>query len=224
MALAATFFIHVALVMVLVRAFAPRLADTVADTVVRTFLIPVPPASRPKPAPSTALTPADDGKAGAPGKKASPRAAEAPRAEIAVKPTQAPPVQGPGRDDASGARSSGQGTGAAGAGQGTGSGTGGTGQGGGGTPTVKIEGDISSARDYPRASRDVRIGTSVMIDLTVGVDGRVKACRVAQASPDPAADRITCELATRRFRFRPALDAAGQPREALYRWRQRWFY
>ncbi|MCT2399784.1 energy transducer TonB [Novosphingobium mangrovi (ex Huang et al. 2023)] len=142
-----------------------------------------------------------------------------------VKPTQAPPAAGNGDENASGARPEGEGSGASGPGYGTGAGAGGMGQGGGqATPTVKIKGDINSAKDYPRASRDLRIGASVTIEMTVGADGRVKACRIVQPSPDPAADRITCALATKRFRFRPALDAEGSPVEATYRWRQRWFY
>jgi hypothetical protein len=62
------------------------------------------------------------------------------------------------------------------AGNGTGSGNGGQGQGGGGavTKAVKIAGDINSARDYPRETRDQHIGDSVTVALTVGTDGRVK--------------------------------------------------
>jgi protein TonB len=116
-------------------------------------------------------------------------------------------------------------TGAAGAGTGTGSGAGGNGQGGGGgSAAVKIAGDINSARDYPIASRDLRIGDHVVIALTVGTDGRPSACRVVRASRDPEADAITCRLAMARFRFRPATDAAGQPVIATYGWQQRWFY
>jgi protein TonB len=35
---------------------------------------------------------------------------------------------------------------------------------------------------------------------------------------------ITCRLAEERFRFRPSLDNQGNPVEAMYGWRQRWFY
>jgi protein TonB len=63
----------------------------------------------------------------------------------------------------------------------------------------------------------------VVIELTVGTDGRVSACRVTDPSPDPQADAITCRLATERFVFRPRLDAAGEPAVGTYRWRQRWF-
>ncbi|MEJ2410786.1 MAG: TonB family protein, partial [Novosphingobium sp.] len=217
--------IHLALVAGLIRAFTPRFAASVVDTVTQAFSIALPPpASEPPPAPSpSAGPPAQEGAAGAPGRKAKPRDAAVPKAPIAVKPTEAPPAASSGDENASGARDEGADTGASGAGLGTGAGAGGTGQGGGGrgSPTVKIKGDINSARDYPRATRDLRIGASVTIDLTVGTDGRVSGCRIFRPSPDPGADRITCELAAKRFRFRPATDAAGRPVEATYRWRQR---
>lgn len=220
--------IHIIVIAGLIRAFTPHFAASVVDSVTRAFTVdvtPLPPEPSPTPSPSLA-PPNEEGHAGAPGKTARPRDVSAPPAKVIVKPTQAPPVVGKGEKNASGARSDGEGAGAAGASIGTGAGAGGSGQGGGGeaSPTVKIEGDINSARDYPRASRNLRIGASVIIDLTVGTDGRVKACRVSQPSPDPAADQITCDLATKRFRFRPALDAQGTPIQAIYRWRQRWFY
>ncbi len=145
--------------------------------------------------------------------------------KIAIAPRPAPPVAGQGVDNAAGAREAGQGSGAGGQGSGTGSGNGGTGQGGGmATKAVKIAGEINSARDYPRESRDLRIGQAVVVALTVGTDGRVRACRVHRPSSDPQADSITCRLATERFRFRPALAANGEPVESTFGWQQRWFY
>jgi protein TonB len=88
---------------------------------------------------------------------------------------------------------------------------------------VHLSGTISSARDYPAKSRNLRLGSEVTVALTVGIDGRVRGCRVHRPSRDPEADRTTCRLATERFRFRPATDAAGQPVESVYGWRQRWF-
>lgn len=227
---AAVLLIHVVVVAALIRAFTPHFAADVVRTMTQAFTVtsqpPAPePEVSPSPAPSVA-PPEKEGSAGAAGKKAKPREVAAPTARVVVKPTQAPPVAGEGEENASGAKAEGEGSGASGSGLGTGAGASGTGQGGGGqaVPTVKIKGDINSAKDYPRSSRDLRIGASVTIDLTVGTDGRVKGCRIVQPSPDPAADRITCELATKRFRFRPALDNAGRPIEAVYRWRQRWFY
>ena len=90
-------------------------------------------------------------------------------------------------------------------------------------PLEKIAGDISNARDYPRAGREARRGHDVVIELTVGTNGRVSACRVTDPSPDPEADAITCRLATQRFVFRPRLNATGEPVVGIFRWRQRWF-
>ena len=88
----------------------------------------------------------------------------------------------------------------------------------------KIAGEINSARDYPKATRDLRIDSSVTIYMTVGTDGRARNCRVQRASRDAEADAITCRLAEQRFRFKPATDAAGNPVESTYGWRQKWFY
>ena len=158
------------------------------------------------------------------GKKAVPKEVSAPKPKIAIAKQAAPPVSSTGSAVTSGARDTGQGTGAGGEGSGTGSGTGGKGQGsGGGTPLQKIAGEINSARDYPRETRDLRDGSQVIIALTVGADGRVKGCRIVTPSRDPEADRITCRLATERFRFRPATDAAGNAVSSIYGWRQEWW-
>ncbi|CDO37008.1 TonB family protein [Novosphingobium sp. KN65.2] len=219
--------LHLAAIAALVRAFTPQFAATVLDGVTQAFTVSVEaPLPRPTETPPVASSPSEEeGAAAPPGKKAKPRETAAPKAPIAIKPTQAPPVAGKGDENASGARDEGEATGASGEGRGTGSGNGGSGQGGGAvTPPVKIRGDINSAKDYPRDSRDLRIGSEVIVALTVGADGRVKGCRVVQQSPDPSAGQITCSLATERFRFRPAQDASGHPVEAVYGWRQRWFY
>ncbi len=113
-----------------------------------------------------------------------------------------------------GGRNAGAGTGAGGSGDGAGSGAG---------RAVKIAGDITATRDYPARTRNLRLGKSVVVVLTVGTDGRVHGCRIHQASPDPEADAITCRLATERFRFRPATDRAGNPIASEFGWQQRWF-
>ena len=107
-----------------------------------------------------------------------------------------------------------------GVGAGAGPGTGGTGGEGG---AEKLSGEIRAA-DYPAESRALRIGDYVIVALTVGVDGRVRECRVHRASRDAAADVITCRLAQERFRFRPATNAAGHPVEAVFGWRQSWHF
>lgn len=227
---AAVLVIHLAVVAGLVRAFTPELAAQAVRSVTQAFSVhlepPPPPAPAPAPEPTPSAAPREEGRAGAPGRRTEPRTAAVPSAPIVIRPTQAPPLAGRGDADAAGANAQGEGTGAAGAGNGTGAGSEGRGAGGGGSgvPTVKISGDISSARDYPRKTRDLRIGAFVTIDLAVGADGKVSGCRIVRPSPDAQADAITCKLAQQRFRFRPARDAKGLPISAVYRWRQSWFY
>lgn len=215
--------LHVAAVALLVRAFAPSLEATVLRPVIEAFDVTVTPPPAPQPQPQPRAAPSQTQGAAAPaGKKASPREVTAPKPPLVLATLAAPPVAGAGPADSAGAAEAGAGTGAGGNGQGTGAGGLGTG-GGGGTKAIKIAGDIVSARDYLPATRALRLGSAVTIALSVGIDGRVTACRVVRASRDPQADRITCQLATERFRFRPARDAAGQPVASVYGWQQRWF-
>lgn len=219
--------LHVALVLALVRAFAPELGARVADRVLGTVTVTV---TTPPPPPSPRASPEAHaaeraGAAAAAGRRAEAQPVAAPSPRIVIATPPAAPIAGQGRDNSAGARDAGTGTGAGGQGSGTGSGAGGTGRGGGGgaAKAVKIAGDINSARDYPKATREQRLGDYVIVALTVGTDGRVKGCRVHRASRDPQSDQITCRLATDRFRFRPATDAAGDPIESVYGWQQRWF-
>jgi len=225
-ALAAAALLHLVVAVLLVRAFAPDFTAAVAERVLSTFTVTVttpPPTPVPTPAPQ-AKAPQPQGAAAEAGRKASPREAAAPRPRIVIAKVPAPPVAGSGADDRAGAAAAGAGTGAGGSGNGTGGGAPGNGTGGGGgAKAVKIAGDINSARDYPIASREQRLGDHVVIWLTVAIDGRPSACKVARPSRDPTAGSITCRLAMDRFRFRPALDPAGKPVVSTYGWQQRWF-
>lgn len=214
--------LHGLLLLALIRGFAPDFTAAVVREVTATFTVTV---TTPPPSPTPTASDAQPaGNEGAAGKKAQPRPAEAPRPKVALATKAAPPVAGKGTENASGAREAGDGSGAGQAGSGTGAGGTGDGQGAGGAAkAVKIAGDINSARDYPRESRAARRGDHVVVALTVGTDGRVKGCRIVRPSRDPAADRITCDLATARFRFRPATDRGGSPVESVYGWQQRWF-
>jgi periplasmic protein TonB len=215
--------IHVAVFLALLRAFAPGVVNQVVENVTSAIHVTI---TTPTPTPEpTAEVPGARGEEGAAGGEAKPREVTAPKPKVVIATAPAPQVRSTGDDNRSGARDAGEGTGAGGAGVGTGAGGTGSGQGGGmAIKAEKVAGDINSARDYPREGRDARIGSSVVIAITVGTDGQPKGCRVARASPDAAADRITCELAMKRFRFRPATNAAGQPVESVYGWQQRWFY
>lgn len=215
--------IHILVLWALIHAFAPGLPARLARDVTEAFNVTItsPPPPSPEPSPEHKEK---AGSAAEAGRKALPKEVAAPKPKIVIIEKAAPPVASTGEAVTSGARDAGQGTGAGGQGGGTGSGAGGQGQGGGAvTKAVKIAGDINSARDYPAATRDLRIGGEVIVVLTVGTDGRVKNCRIHRPSRDPEADRITCRLATERFRFRPATDAAGNPVTSTYGWRQWWF-
>ena len=216
--------LHVLLVIALVRAFTPDFAAKVVDTVMATFSVTVttPPMPDPPPPPKA---PEPAGKRGNEGKQAVPRAAVALPAKLPISKVPAPTASSTGSADTAGVGTKGNGTGAGGPGSGTGSGTGGTGQGGGAAvKAVKTAGDINSARDYPIATRDLRIGDYVIVAITVGADGRPSGCRVARPSKDAQANLVTCQLALKRFRFKPATDASGKPVSSVYGWKQSWYY
>ncbi len=224
-ALVAIFVIllHIVAVGALIRAFAPDFTADVASSVVEALTV-VTVTTPPPPPPPEKADAQPRGEQGAIGKQAVPKETKAPKPPIAIASRPAPAATSTGTANTSGAGDSGAGTGAGGTGSGTGAGGSGDGQGAGGAArAVKIAGDIKTAKDYPRAGREARNGDYVIVALTVGTDGRVKACRIHRASRDAEADRITCNLATRRFRFKPATDRSGNPVESVYGWQQRWF-
>lgn len=226
--LVAIVLLHLAAIYGLARAFAPGAVASAESAVLSSITVTVrtPPPSPPPPPPEPAPQP-DPGSAGAPGKKAVPRAVTAPVPPVIVKPAPPAPVaSSTGSANSAGARDEGAGTGAAGSGAGTGSGAGGNGQGGGiATRPQWVGGRIDDARDYPipPGGREARVGTSVVVRVVVGTDGRARDCRVYRPSPDAEADAITCRLVEQRLRFRPATDSAGNPVAAPFFWQQRWF-
>jgi protein TonB len=65
--------------------------------------------------------------------------------------------------------------------------------------------------DYPpRALRDEAEGT-VSISWEINEQGRVENCRITASSGNNDLDEAACNLITRRGRYTPALDQAGQP-------------
>lgn len=213
---AAVALLHVAMIVLLVRALG---VEGVASAVrsVTAFAVPLPPPPPPPPPPEPRASRPARAAPAAPKAVAKQIVAPRPKIDIRREANPAPPVASTGGASVSGAGSEGSGTGAGGSGAGTG---------GGGvvaTKAIKIAGDIANARDYPREGRALREGASVVLALTVGVDGRVKSCTVIRPSPDPQADAITCRLATKRFRFRPATDRTGKPVDSVFGWRQSWF-
>jgi protein TonB len=94
-----------------------------------------------------------------------------------------------------------------------------------GTPPQAIARTFTvSEDDYPDASRRAGEEGVTSVRVTVGVDGRVKACSVTKSSGFSRLDERACQIAERRWRFKPATEN-GQPVEASinrnYRWQLR---
>lgn len=223
--LAGIVLLHVAALYGLARALAPDLTASVEREVVSAFTVtvtappdPPPPENQPEP---------DEGAQGDPGRDAVPQPVTQPSPPRNLREEQARPrASSTGTATRSGATEAGEGTGTAGSGLGTGSGNRGSGRGGVAvTRPVHISGSIDNARDFPvpDGGRGARQGTEVIVRVIVGTDGRARDCTIFRPSPDPEADRITCELVEAQLRFRPAMDAAGNPVAAPFFWRQRWF-
>ena len=150
---------------------------------------------------------------GAAGQRSDPLPVEAPPVAMPLAPAPAAPIAGAGRSAVAGSSERGDGSGA---------GTWGGGEGGGGTssgtgfPAVRIAGALRDS-DYPREAESLGLAGTVGISFRVRTDGRVDRCTIERSSGHRLIDDLTCELFTRRYRFRPATDAAGQPIESTLR-------
>lgn len=171
-----------------------------------------------------ALAERAEGVAAPPNRVARPAPIAAPPSP-AESPVAAAPIAGNGAENMVGAADPGPGAGAGGTGSGLGAGAGGTGTGGGaGGPrrARHLSGAISQA-DYPRAAWRARAGGAVTARLSVDAEGRVAGCAVIGSSGNDALDEATCRLIRERFRYAPALDAAGRPVPSVMGWRQTWW-
>lgn len=158
-------------------------------------IVAVPLAPSPTPTPSRQPEPA--GGSAPPGLPAD----RAPRAQPSPAVVLADPTPSITGGDADGGGGSGAGSGSgSGSGSGAGSGT--------GEVAVRVAGALSD-RDYPRAARGA--GGTVAIRFRVRADGGVDQCHPIASSGVSVLDDLTCELVERRFRYRPARDAYGQP-------------
>ena len=168
---------------------------------VTTVDLPPPPQPRPAPDPAEAARgePAPEGREG----EALP--VEAPPVAVVIDPAPAAPSAGEGSDPRAGAGTAGSGTGAGGAGTGEGGGDGGI-----ATPARRIAGALRDS-DYPRGAERQGLAGTVAIAFRVRTDGRVDRCRILRSSGHAVLDELTCDLFTRRYRFEPATNAAGQP-------------
>lgn len=135
-----------------------------------------------------------------------------------ISPVVAAPVAADGNRASAGASDvPGPGTGSGGLGTGLGSGSAGRGTGGGGGGGTALERGprLISGRigddDYPRSNIQADSDETVYLSFVVATDGRVRACTVTRSSGNARLDETTCRLIKRRFRYRPARDAQGEP-------------
>ena len=224
--LAGLVLLHTGALYVLAYALVTDMARSVEGEVMAAFTI-APTEADPAPPPLENRSEPEQGEQGAPAETAVAAPESAPQVALPLpKPDSLPQAASTGEASLSGARAAGKGTGASGNGLGTGSGLAGSGPGGiAVTRPEHISGAIDNARDYPTppGGREARRGTHVIVRVIVGPDGRARDCSIYRASPDAQADRITCQLVVDRLGFRPARDPNGNPVDAPFYWRQRWF-
>ena len=80
-------------------------------------------------------------------------------------------------------------------------------------PPARMTGPVNTlftVNDYPKKA--VRYGWegAVAADITVGPEGRVSDCRIAQSSGYQLLDDTTCRIIVTRARFIPARDKDGK--------------
>lgn len=204
--IAGTVAVHVVVVAALIL-FSPRFAPppTVPEPglVAIEFPEPLPPAAPPDEVEEGAASQPSRGRTEAPSPPppATPLAVPTP-AEIAID---------PGSEQAAGAgAAAGANAGQGGSGSGSGAGGEGSGRGAGlATPPVRVEGALTHA-DYRRARPPEGAAGTVRVAFRVRSDGRVDRCSVVRSSGFAVFDEATCRLIERRFRYRPARDAAGR--------------
>jgi protein TonB len=78
-----------------------------------------------------------------------------------------------------------------------------------------------SPDDYPSASARAGEEGTTGIRVVIGTDGRVKDCQIVKSSGFPRLDERACQIATRRWRFKPATEN-GQPVESQLAQNYRW--
>ncbi|GAA0299386.1 hypothetical protein GCM10009087_06510 [Sphingomonas oligophenolica] len=70
---------------------------------------------------------------------------------------------------------------------------------------------FNAETDYPPSARAQNVQGRTVIRVTIDTSGRVSGCTVLTSSGNTDLDNTTCRVATRRGRYSPALDQAGNP-------------
>lgn len=89
------------------------------------------------------------------------------------------------------------------------------------TPPALVGGYIANT-DYPDAAMRRREDGTVSVTMQVDPAGRVERCDTRISSGSKPLNQITCDLVRKRFRFRPARNAAQQPIRSVYPLTMNW--
>lgn len=76
--------------------------------------------------------------------------------------------------------------------------------------------------DYPAGAANMGLGGAVIIRLLVDTDGRVQNCAVTKSGGDKVFQDATCQAATKRASFQPAIGPDGQPVASVWIQRINW--
>jgi protein TonB len=90
------------------------------------------------------------------------------------------------------------------------------------TPAPPEEQGVVMADDYPAEALENGWQGHVQVDLTVGTNGRANACQVTKSSRYKVLDDATCRIFITRARFKPSVDAGGNPIEGHYQTHLDW--
>jgi periplasmic protein TonB len=80
-------------------------------------------------------------------------------------------------------------------------------------PPPRMTGPVNtyfSGSDYPKEALRHGWEGAVVADITVGPEGRVSDCKIAQSSGHQLLDDTTCKIIVTRARFIPARDKDGK--------------
>lgn len=168
------------------------------------------PSPTPTPPPPPQQHPAKvAGKSAPPGAKAHASPVVAAPNPVPLFPVIAAITPAAGTEPTNGAAVQGAGSGAGGGGDGSGSGGQGQGDGSGSSEAELVSGRIKDS-DYPYEAFTQRARGVVRTSVAIDARGHASGCRVTRSSGFAILDRLTCDLIVKRFRFRPARDAAGR--------------
>lgn len=81
---------------------------------------------------------------------------------------------------------------------------------------------FQSYEDYPQNAVDNNEHGTAVANLGIGADGKIGSCEIVRSSTSSTLDAATCDALTRKAKFNPATDQAGQPIAANHHMAVHW--